>query len=236
MQEELQLSKFKEVVDIVLDHDGCIFGGFLRDFVMQKQPRDMDVVLYYSKLFQFDFDIKALGYTTTDDLEDDELEYNCDGQLPIHVVVETEEQDPKIRLSPCPIPDYDVNLLAFDNSGLFNWMDMSDPSIIIRKIHNRVASAIKPSEDRIVKFKLMGFTEIPYVKTRQVVTSYQVCKKEIMMNKIVTKRLRKGIKELEELTQKYKKETEQLNQANEKTKKLIQESDQPTKKLKFFGN
>jgi hypothetical protein len=224
MQEELQLSKFKEVVNIVLEHNGCIFGGFLRDFVMQKQPRDMDVVLYYSKLSQFDTELKALGYTTMDDLEDDELEYNCDGRIPIHVVVETEEQDPKIRLSPCPIPDYDVNLLAFDNFGLFNWMDMSDPSIIIQKIHNRVASAIKPNEDRIKKFKLMRFTEIPHLETKQVLTSYQVCKKEIMINKLVTKNIQKSIEKTKKLIQEQNQQTKQLKIATQKLDECIQAS------------
>ncbi len=239
MQEELKLSKYQDVVSIVLKNDGCIFGGFLRDYAMQKNPRDLDIVLYYSKLSQFDNEVKLLGYHTMDDLEDDELEYTCDEKIPIHVVIEKEE-DEHIRLSPCPIPDYDVNLLALDSKGLFNWMDSSsDPSITIQKIHVGIASAIKPTENRIAKFKLMGFTEIPYVKpVVKKITSYEACKKEILINKLATKRVRKAIEktkaliqEQEQKTQTLKAKTQELKQIIEITKRLIEERDKKTEQL-----
>jgi hypothetical protein len=231
MQEELKLSKYQALVSIVINNDGCIFGGFLRDYAMQKTPKDLDAIVYYSNLFQLDTELKAIGYTTMDDLEDDELEYNCDEKLPIHVIVESEEADQNVRLTPCPIPDYDVNLLALDKSGLFNWMDLSDPSIIIRKIHNRVASAINPSEDRIAKFKLMGFTEIPYQEPKKMVTSYQVCEKELITNKIRIKRARKSIEESEAAIKKAKQDAKESEELIKKAKQYTEESNQKTKRI-----
>ena len=156
--QKLKTSSYQPIVDIIFKYDGCIFGGFLRDFIQDKIPNDMDIVKPchdIAKFQQWIDEITSLGYTFFEnDLE--EQIYSGRGLITLHVI---EDDDPieNTRLSPCCDPDYDVNFLAIDKKGIFNWVDLSDVMPIIMSIQRNETKPYQPDFVRQEKMKQKGF-------------------------------------------------------------------------------
>lgn len=67
--EDLTKSKYAELIQVILDNSGCIFGGFLRDFIAGDIPNDMDTIIRKEHLLQFEDDMEKLGYACIDEGE-----------------------------------------------------------------------------------------------------------------------------------------------------------------------
>ncbi len=155
--EDLMKSEFKQVIEIILCHGGCIFGGFLRDWFLRIAPTDIDVIKRYETFEEWQVwcsKLKLLGYNFSENECGDQI-YQGDGLITLHVTENEEEEliSPNERLSPCCDPDYNVNFLAFDQLGLYNWVDMSDPCLIIDYIQQQKTIPYKPNETRKCKMQ-----------------------------------------------------------------------------------
>jgi predicted nucleotidyltransferase len=217
--ESLFRSEYAPVLEIFRDAQACVFGGFLRDFVSGDSPNDIDVVVREICQETLHADLIELGYHLEAD-QDDELEYAKQDCLPIHIIIDDDAPiDPFVRLGPCPIPDYDVNLLALDASGIFNWMDLSDPDVIIAKILKREASAINPEPDRIEKFATKRFkiADEKYASTH-VMTSFACVDREL-------KRLEYQNKLLKARRRQFQNEQQQTKDYIAKTKSQTETND-----------
>jgi hypothetical protein len=178
----------------------------------------LDVVVIGYQKSELDAALLQLGYNPPEELDEDEFEYAHETNIPIHVVLEQDEPRPGVKFGPTCEPDYSVNLLALDKSGLFNWMDMSDPMLIVDQILSNRAYVLFPTEDRVEKFKSYGFEIMPKrpissLETRA--TYYEDMKQEISEN----------IKKIEQLTTKrlaIEREIEEMS----KKRKLLQDDKQ----------
>jgi hypothetical protein len=162
--EKLKISPYQPILDVVFKYDGCVFGGFLRDFVQNKPPMDMDIIKpchETAKFQQWINEITALGYGFSEnDLE--EQFYTCANLVTLHII-EDDEPIENTRLSPCCNPDYNVNFLAMDKHGIFNWVDMSDVMVIVKNIQRNEAKAYQPDPARQAKMFTKGFKILPEV-------------------------------------------------------------------------
>ncbi len=156
--EDLKKSKYANVLNVVFKNHGAVFGGFLRDFFAKKTPSDIDVAISYLYFHTFDNEIKTLGYTNTHVNQSDQLyTYTNEKQIKIEVI-QVEDNPHDTKLGPCPDPDYDVNLLAFNGKDLYNWMDDTITiASILANIEKKVAIAILPQPDRIAKMVAKGY-------------------------------------------------------------------------------
>ncbi len=161
----LRSSEHAAVIEVIHRLGGCIFGGFLRDFVRGKPARDLDAVVKECHKLDLDDELQLkLGYILPDECssDDEEYEYTHASRVPLHIVFDDFSEN--VRLGPCCYPDYDVNLLAFDSNGLFNWMDLSDPTLIIQQILLNQAAPLQPDDERKSKMKASGFKIVDPVK------------------------------------------------------------------------
>src|SRR6185436_1498787 len=53
------------IVQLIIAQDGCIFGGFLRDFIANEPPNDMDICLFDDKYESVSKILSEMGYTET---------------------------------------------------------------------------------------------------------------------------------------------------------------------------
>lgn len=152
---DLNESNYASLIHIILDNGGCIFGGFLRDFIAGDPPNDMDAIIRKEHLPQFEDDMEKLGYVCIN--EDEVCTYYKQDCIIVEVLVGDEDMK-DCRLGPCPQPDYTVNLLALDDDGLYDWMGEHEVEDIIQSIKRKETVAIDPIVERIKKFATKGYT------------------------------------------------------------------------------
>jgi hypothetical protein len=134
LRKDLSSSVNGKLIEVISTNRGAIFGGFLRDYFAGLPSRDMDIVIYEGFYSKFDLDMKKIGYTTESKiLPYQTLIYTKKDAIEVEVLL-VEDHPDKVRLGPCPDPDYDINLLTFDEDGLSEWTGSSDVLIILDHI------------------------------------------------------------------------------------------------------
>ncbi len=202
----------------------------IRDFIRDKIPNDIDIIKPChdtAKFQQWIDEISSLGYTFSEnDLE--EQMYTGTNLVTLHII---EEDDPveNTRLSPCCDPDYDVNFLAMDKNGIFNWVDLSDVMPIITSIQRNETKSYQPDPVRKEKMKIKGFKILideykcnESLSTGQ--TEFMAVSEQITESKRKIEELNKQIKDVNRKTEDINRKTEDLNKKTEDFKKQIRES------------
>ena len=155
-------NKFNEdfFFKILFNYKGVVFGGYIRDMIANLQPTDIDVVLPSDTFSAFLNVLTAYGYTSYEMQETGFYLFKKEGHLNVEVGSCQDSSTSGIWIGPEAVPDFDVNLLAYDGIKLYNWVnpDAGDIFQIISNIHKRQAVAYEPGEDRVLKMRRKGYT------------------------------------------------------------------------------
>ena len=136
-----------EIIDLVLNNEGYLFGGAVRDLIRNEIPSDLDVSIrnyenFYENLLLLGFKILPSGKMIKDDIIIDVLELD----------------DPESFVEIGVPLDFDVNMLAWDGSKVFNYnnpdLDVKD---IIDNIKVKRAFRINPCDERLSKMISKGW-------------------------------------------------------------------------------
>jgi hypothetical protein len=148
------------VINLVLEFEGAIFGGYIRDTILGVKATDIDILIPEKKKMLFGYKLNGLDYHISEKQPDwtrygkDGCEYIKKNYLPLHIV-----WGMKVKLR---YPDFDVNMLSYGINGLTNWLnDSNDVDEIIDHIRNKEAYLITRifyNEERIRKMESKGFT------------------------------------------------------------------------------
>lgn len=141
---------YAEVIDLIVDCRGCLFGGAVRDFLRDDLPKDLDVsVRDYERFYD---ELESRGYHPV-------LDQNnsfSNGTITIDV---TELDIDELAVDICVAPDFDVNTLAWDGEKLFNYWDPDyDITVILAHIQQKHAEKLSPTETRLNKMVGRGWT------------------------------------------------------------------------------
>ena len=155
-------SDFKEQMELVFKWKGVIFGGFLRDIIAEIDPSDIDAVVPLSYKDKFEHDLEKHGYEKEppSSIYDTTI-FRKKNKINIEVIYD-ENEPGSVVLGPATEPDFDVNILTFDGSNLYNWINMFDPDLdekrIVENIQKRKTYQFPDADrHRIDKMKLKGF-------------------------------------------------------------------------------
>lgn len=156
--------KYQELVNLVLKHHGCIFGGAVRDFLTEVDPNDIDISMSDLVVQDFYFDLLLLGY---EPLSDNKFVNKFVKGNIIADVVELPE-DSEVFVDIYVPPDFDVNTLAWDGKRLFNyWVDTKnsedtpyDITEILAHIAMRKTTVITLNQTRLDKMTDKGWVII----------------------------------------------------------------------------
>jgi len=136
-----------EIIDLVLNNKGYLFGGAVRDLIRGEIPSDLDVSIrnyenFYEKLALLGFNFLPSGKMIKDNIILDVLELD----------------DPESFVEIGVPPDFDVNMLAWDGSKLFNYNNPDfDVTDIIYNIKVKRAFRINPRDERLSKMISKGW-------------------------------------------------------------------------------
>lgn len=144
----------ESLVQHIFECRGAIFGGFLRDSFAGVSPNDIDVAIPMLYFDQFLAGMEELGYY---EYVGETTIFKKPGELPVEVTFVEDDPD-DTRIGPEAEPDFDVNLLALDEDGLWEWTG-GEYSVeeIIEHIKHREAVAIEPSPERTAKILSKGY-------------------------------------------------------------------------------
>lgn len=148
-------TEYKEVVKLVILNEGCIFGGAVRDFLRGIHPNDIDVSIPSAMIDNFYKNLEEEGFVETDDVD----KYHK-GNVLVHVE-ELCSDDPALKIDLNVVPDFDVNVLAWDGHKLFDfWDEDYDISDILQNIKKGVCVQLSQNvlPKRIIKMKAKGWT------------------------------------------------------------------------------
>ena len=144
-----------------------VFGGYIRDVLLNVTPSDVDCVVESSLFSKLNDDLVANGYKSIEINLQNVSRYEKDGQLPIEVIVEDEYTHLDLIIGPCATPDVDINTLSYacvgktkEEYALTSWTGGCTTDKIIHKLQNgcrdvRIASDI--SDVRKEKILQKGF-------------------------------------------------------------------------------
>ena len=105
---ESRLRIYSPEFTVLFKNKGCVFGGFLRDYIAGYPPNDVDVCVSHLYWEQYCEDMIELGYNIDFQTKDVYI-LSKEKELKIEVLVV--EDDPAFSLlGPCPDPDFDINL------------------------------------------------------------------------------------------------------------------------------
>ena len=121
-----------------------VYGGYLRDTFAKVSPKDIDVVLPTMNFESFDKSMIAMGYIRTDD---ETYVYTKESTTPVEAISEKDD------------PDFNVNLLTYNGTKMYSWIDPEeDLRPIFDCIHNSQAISLEPSTKRKKKILSKGYT------------------------------------------------------------------------------
>lgn len=138
------------IVDLVIKHKGCVFGGAVRDFLVGVIPNDIDVSIPDTQVQSFYDALTSLGFEPTFNNK-----FSKNG-----VIVDVSElpEDSELSVEINVTPDFDVNTLAWNGATLFNyWNPNYDISTILAHIDSKEAHNISANEIRISKMRNKGW-------------------------------------------------------------------------------
>lgn len=122
---QLLLSQHRELARLIFDHEGVIFGGYLRDtiaFGENAKPNDLDFVVYRDQLTKLISRLEDFGYEVVEEDEDSfKLDANDSQLIPLEILVE--DRHPNFTLGPSVDPDFNINSLCFDGLSISSWVD-----------------------------------------------------------------------------------------------------------------
>ena len=158
---------------IIFANKGVVFGGYLRDLISGDDPHDIDAVVPEANWDKFKQDMADEGFNMITPLSKYEPSiFEKEGELTVEVIIGEDPPDFE-WLGPSADPDFDVNLLAYNGTKMYNWMSLDhDPEldvlIIISSIRKKQTLQFRNAEeDRVNKMKnkgytIIGFKEDPY--------------------------------------------------------------------------
>lgn len=148
--------KYSEVINLVIEHRGCIFGGCVRDFLRNEEPNDIDVSIPIEMVQNFYESLVKLGYTPYS--IGSIFFKDVDGQK---IIIDVQElsSDAELEVELFVNADFDVNLLAWNGKELFVYSSPSyDTKHIIDNIMSKKMESVLPSNERINKMINKGWT------------------------------------------------------------------------------
>jgi hypothetical protein len=151
-----------KIFRLLFANRGVVYGGYLRDLIAGVTPNDIDVVLSSADCNYFEnFNIQLLelGYTASFNTEHETTVYKKTGHLPIEAYA-VEDSPTDTLITPISDPDFSVNLLAFDGSRLYHWVEPDrDVHLIIKGIQERKAIQwYEASPERVEKMRGKGYS------------------------------------------------------------------------------
>jgi hypothetical protein len=153
----------EEFIDFIKNNMISIYGGIIRDIIAGDTPNNIDVIVSYKKHGDFWKYITRLGYTRNSKLNQHVDSYSKQGSLDINIY--NVEMDPKkdILYPSNTIPDFDVNLLAFNGQYLYEWTN--SPTLCVANIIDRIKrrEAIQHEATHIGKIEDKGYKIIKIV-------------------------------------------------------------------------
>ena len=159
--EEWILPEDQEIMRVIFENYGAVYGGYLRDVRAGVIPNDLDVVIPEANNDKVFEELKLRGYTLTENPENGTTLAQKDDRRDIEILL-NEDPPGVVKIGPSADPDYSVNLLAFDGRELYDWVDPSiDVQIILDQIDSKMAMAIGTIEKkRKEKFSKKGYKTI----------------------------------------------------------------------------
>jgi len=150
------------ILRICFNHQGKIYGGYLRDLIAGDPPRDYDLIVSIDNFERLKFDYICQGYVLS--AVNSEIQHYqfipIDSQsksLPIDICVLSEGPDEFLQ-PPCQL-DFDVNSLIYDGKNLDRW-DNPKSSLfpILSQINCKTTYSISPcSKARRIKIQKRGY-------------------------------------------------------------------------------
>jgi hypothetical protein len=161
-----------ELFALIRSNYVAVYGGYLRDVFCHREPKDLDLIVERAYRRTFLQNLKQIGYKVTE-RKSDMYFLKHETCLPIDICVDKEFTHIDVLLSPCSIPDVDVNDLCYSWSDskkryiIYRWADdYADAftcfDIIERLRREELVTYAHPeaSRERIQKMKSKGFTVI----------------------------------------------------------------------------
>jgi len=158
-----------EVLRLVYQLEGAVYGGYIRDTIAMIPPKDIDVVIPQENWIEFVRGMEELGYTEDDNLETEDASlFRKPGELNVEAIVSEDPPQSKMSgvfyIGPTAEPDFDVNLLAYDGTKLYNWMslgmnpDLDVLTIITHIIKKEAVKFEEAAPHRVQKMISKGYT------------------------------------------------------------------------------
>lgn len=160
--ESLILPEHQPIINLIRQHRGSIFGGYIRDTIAGDKIKDLDMAIHSELFSSFADNLTNMGYEINASSEPTTAKKM--GELSIEIIV-LDERDRECIPGPMCDPDFDVNgLIYFWDHCLYHlgcWYNTAiDPQSIIKQIKNKTAVKIVANEDRYKKIKQKGYTII----------------------------------------------------------------------------
>ena len=137
-------------LELIIQYQGAIFGGFIRDLLTNTEPNDIDVMLFDSQVFEFVQELTALGYRSEGNKFSKPGAHSLDvNSIPLI--------SPFTQLCPGIEPDADVNLLLFRKGELTTWSRIPLAQIFSH-LQSREAQVFTDSDPaRVHKLQRTGY-------------------------------------------------------------------------------
>jgi hypothetical protein len=123
---QLILPQHYKITRLIFDHEGVIYGGYLRDVIaygLNAKPNDIDFVVYRDRMVSLTAALEKLCYTSNEvELGLYDFTSTVGELIPLQMLVE--ERFPNTELGPSAEPDFNVNLLCFDGMSLGIWTEV----------------------------------------------------------------------------------------------------------------
>jgi hypothetical protein len=155
--------KLRQVFNYVVNNDGCVFGEALVDLFCNclSGIYRSSIMIHKSKFTSLNLFLQSLGYkcqTVDKNTHAFHVFHVFRSEIAtVEVFVEKEDYEGK-RLYPYLLPDYDVNLLAYDKNGFYEWSKEFEVDDIIYRIINKQAIILQPDINKKKEFAKRGFT------------------------------------------------------------------------------
>ena len=148
----------KELGEVIIAHQGIVYGGYIRDMIAKVEPTDIDVIIYLKNEVKFEKKMKEMGYTVALCAEHETSVYTKEGKKPVEVSFVL--YDPILILVPPIWPDYDVNTLMWNGSKILSW---TNPYLDIGEIKEHIANrGMLPMDDDVPENRLYKMLDKGY--------------------------------------------------------------------------
>lgn len=156
-------NKINKIVDFILENNGFVFGGFVRDLVRDVSPNDIDCCLSYNNLINLISILTGeLGYVKLLNFNS-YFKFEYYGYSLTRMLVPINETEFQIDVVDNPLikPDFDVNMLVLDRSGIkvnYSYHHNLELSDIFSNIYNKRCVKLPDClEHRVEKMRDRGW-------------------------------------------------------------------------------